>query len=355
MKLRSIQALRGIAVLGVVAFHALLVERKYSGDRLLPDFLSFGETGVDLFFVISGFVMVTVTQGRFGGIRELPRFLWSRITRIYPTYWFYYFITLAIFLVKPEWVNSSEGNQAQLLASFLLLPSEQLPLVMVGWSLIHELWFYLVFAGLLLFKQWLLLPALMVWTAVILAVNQAVDVHALSPGLRVMLHPYTLEFTLGALAAIAYHSHYLKSLPVALGWVGVAGVLLGGLPMAYASDLLIDDASILRAGVLGCLYAMLVLALALLEQRKSLPVPRSLQLVGDISYTVYLSHILVLSVIGRVWLLAGASADSWLDNVIVLFVMLAAVITYGWVGYRLVERPTIDFSHRLRTRWLKRA
>ncbi len=355
MKLRSIQALRGIAVLGVVAFHAALVERKYSGgDRLLPDFLSFGETGVDLFFVISGFVMVTVTQGRFGGMRELPRFLWSRITRIYPTYWFYFFITLAIFLVKPEWVNASEGNQAQLLASFLLLPSEQLPLVMVGWSLIHELWFYLIFAGLLLFKQWLLLPALMVWTAVILAGNQAVDVNALSPGMRVMLHPYTLEFTLGALAAIAYHSHYMRTLPVVLGWVGVAGVLLG-LPIAYTSDLLIDDASMQRAGVLGCLYAVLVLALALLEQRKSLPVPRSLQFVGDISYTVYLSHILVLSVLGRLWSLAGASADSWLDNFIVLFVMFAAVITYGWVGYRLVERPTIDFSHRLRTRWLKRA
>jgi peptidoglycan/LPS O-acetylase OafA/YrhL len=110
-----------------------------------------------------------------------------------------------------------------------------------------------------------------------------------------------------------------------------------------------------RAGVLGCLYAVLVLALALLEQRKSLPVPRSLQFVGDISYTVYLSHILVLSVLGRLWSLAGASADSWLDNFIVLFVMLVAVITYGWVGYRLVERPTIGFSHRLRTRWLKRA
>jgi peptidoglycan/LPS O-acetylase OafA/YrhL len=97
VKLRSIQALRGIAVLGVVAYHALAVERKYSGgDRLLPDFLSFGQTGIDLLFVISGFVIVTVTQGRFGGIRELPRFLWSRITRIYPTYWFYFLITLRI-------------------------------------------------------------------------------------------------------------------------------------------------------------------------------------------------------------------------------------------------------------------
>jgi len=55
------------------------------------------------------------------------------------------------------------------------------------------------------------------------------------------------------------------------------------------------------------------------------------------------SHILVLSVLGRLWSLAGASADSWLDNFIVVSVMFAAVITYGWVGYWLVERPAIDF------------
>jgi len=196
-------------------------------------------------------------------------------------------------------------------------------------------------AGLLLFKQWLLLPALMVWTAVILAGNQGVDVPALSPGLRVMLHPYTLEFTLGALAAIVYHSHYLKTLPVTLGWVGVAGILLA----------LADGVCIRRtgrccqratSGMLGCLYAGLILALALLEQRKALPVPRSLQFVGDISYTVYLSHILVLSVLGRLWSMVGASADAWLDNFIVLSVMFTAVITYGWLGYRLVEQPTID-------------
>lgn len=152
--------------------------------------------------------MVTVSQGRFGELRELPRFLWSRFTRIYPTYWFYFFITLTIFLLRPDWVNVSQGNQAQLFTSFLLLPSQQLPLVMVGWSLIHELWFYLVFAGLL--------PALLIWSALILVVNQGVELRTLSPGMRIMLHPYTLEFTFGALAAVAYHSHIMQRMPAVL-------------------------------------------------------------------------------------------------------------------------------------------
>jgi exopolysaccharide production protein ExoZ len=86
--------------------------------------------------VISGFIMVTVTKGRFTLDGEVMRFLWGRLTRIYPTYWFYFFLTLAVFLIKPDWVNASQGHQIQLIPSFFLLPSHQLPLVMVAWSLI---------------------------------------------------------------------------------------------------------------------------------------------------------------------------------------------------------------------------
>ena len=101
-KLESIQALRGIAVLAVVAFHAMTVEHRYGGgNQLLPDLLQLGQSGVDLFFVISGFVMVTVTRGRFAGRGQTGRFLWSRFSRIYPTYWFYYCLTAAVFLIRP--------------------------------------------------------------------------------------------------------------------------------------------------------------------------------------------------------------------------------------------------------------
>jgi exopolysaccharide production protein ExoZ len=175
-KIQAIQALRGVAVLAVVAFHSMVVERKYSdGDSLLPDWLRFGESGVDLFFVISGFVMVTVTRGRFGRIREVTRFVWSRITRIYPTYWFYFLLTLSVLMVKPNWVNTSLGGQSNLLASFLLLPTDGLPLVMVAWSLIHELWFYLVFAVLLLFSERTLLLSLSCWAAAVVGINLFLD------------------------------------------------------------------------------------------------------------------------------------------------------------------------------------
>ena len=132
-KIAAVQALRGVAALAVVAIHATAIERKYSGgDLLLPEWLRFGASGADLFFVISGFVMVTVTGGCFGRINEVLRFLWGRVTRIYPTYWFYFFITLAALLWQPSWVNNSLPQQVSLWASFLLLPTNTLPLMMVA-------------------------------------------------------------------------------------------------------------------------------------------------------------------------------------------------------------------------------
>lgn len=141
-KIEAVQGLRGVAALAVGAIHATAIERKYSaGDVLLPEWFRFGASGVDLFFVISGFVMVTVTRGRFGRINEVLRFLWGRVTRIYPTYWFYFFITLAVLLWQPSWVDTSLPQHVNLWASFLLLPTDTLPLVMVAWSLVNELWF----------------------------------------------------------------------------------------------------------------------------------------------------------------------------------------------------------------------
>ena len=146
IKIQNIQALRGIAVLSVVFFHLLTIEQKYGGSKtILPDLLQFGMFGVDLFFVISGFVMVTVTRGKFQILKQASRFIYHRAARIYPTYWVYSILVLIVFLLQPSWVNNSQGNQANILASFLLFPSQTLPLVMVGWTLIHEIYFYLVF------------------------------------------------------------------------------------------------------------------------------------------------------------------------------------------------------------------
>lgn len=349
-RLSSVQALRGLAVGGVVLYHAQFVERKYaSGDLLLPAFFDIGQTGVDLFFVISGFVMVFVTQGRFGDAAEAPRFLWGRLSRIYPNYWLYYALTLAVLAVKPQWVNASQGGDVRLLSSFFLWPTERLPLVMVAWSLIHEIWFYLVFAGLLCLRARWLLPALLIWSTVIVGASVLMTVDPQAALLRIVLHAYTLEFVIGALVALFFLSPRRVIVPRALAWAIFVSPFLVGLPLARQFDLLGTD-GLARALMLGGVYGLALFGAVTLETAHRVAVPRPLKLLGDMSYTVYLSHLFVLGAVGRVWAatMPGAGIGG---HAAALLLMLTAVACYGWLAFRWVESPLLDLSHRLRARW----
>ena len=344
-RLASIQALRGCAALAVVFFHLLTIEQKYlAGGSLLPGALAFGQTGVDLFFVISGFVMVLTTHGDHGTGAAAGRFLLARVTRIYPVYWFYLAITAAAFLARPDWVNASQGHRADLLTSFLLLPARELPLVMVAWSLIHELWFYLVFAGLLLLPRRWLPAALTSWAVAIVAVNLAAAGPDQHPAFLVASHPYTLEFIAGAMAALVlpHVATHWRPLPLALA----ATLLLAGVTLAGLGDVVTADASI-RAITLGPLYALLLALMVMAEQGGLLVIPRFLTDLGDRSYTIYLAHVLVLSACGRLWLALPKELTGWPGSAnLALLLMLAAVLLWGRLGYELIERP-LSRLHRL--------
>jgi peptidoglycan/LPS O-acetylase OafA/YrhL len=348
-RIYSLQGLRGVAVLGVVLFHMTAVEHKYSGgDILLPPFLDFFQLGVDLFFIVSGFVMVIVSRGRFQSMAESKRFLFNRVSRIYPTYWLYYALTLAVLLVQPGMVNSTHGS-SNLLMSFLLLPNDKVLLVMVAWSLLFELWFYLVFTGLMCFRErWL--PAFLVgWAAVLVTFNSLQDWQDYSPVLQVMLHPYALEFIVGVALALLFYSRHSARIPTSLVTVALVVALLPGIGL-IGYFRLFDAVGMLRMSAVSAVFGTLILGLALLERRRRLRMPALLVTVGDMSYTVYLSHLLVLGVIGRVWQMLGAQPESLLDNVLFAALMMTAVLCYGWVGYRYFEKPMLDRSNEFSRR-----
>lgn len=351
-RLYSLQGLRGVAVLGVVLFHMMSVEAKYSGgDSLLPSFLDFFQLGVDLFFVISGFVMVIVSRGRFQNAVEAQRFLFNRVSRIYPTYWLYFFITLAVYLAQPGLVNSGHGS-SNLLMSFLLLPSDKVLLVMVAWSLVFELWFYVVFSGFLLLRESRLTWALAVWAAALVGFNATGNWQSFGPVLQIILHPYALEFIAGALLAKFFYSRHSAGVP------DVAVVALLGLAVVVGLPLigwlrLYDTQGLPRMLAVGVTFGVIVLTLALLERRGRVTMPGTLTAIGDMSYTIYLSHLLVLGVVGKVWAWTGPWPQSLLDNLLFALLMMAAAICYGWVGYRGFEKPVLDRANALSKRRFK--
>jgi peptidoglycan/LPS O-acetylase OafA/YrhL len=214
-KIQNLQALRGVAVLLVLLRHVAVMEAKYGRHcHLLPDFVSAGTAGVDLFFVISGFIMVETSRGRHQTPGAFGDFLYRRATRIYPLYWIFSLAVLCVWVVQPSWVNSSAGSRVDLAASFLLLPQSLLPLLGQGWTLTHEIYFYLGFAFSLLLPARRLPCFLGAWAAGLLVGWWLVWPHLPTTGLaaiRLVFHPLTAEFLLGGASALLVRATSLRA------------------------------------------------------------------------------------------------------------------------------------------------
>lgn len=346
-KIQNIQALRGAAVLSVVLFHLITIEKKYGGTKVfLPEFFNFGMFGVDLFFVISGFVMIAVTRGKCKNAKQAIRFLYHRASRIYPTYWVYSILVLGVFLAKPSLVNSSQGNQVDILASFLLLPSEILPLVMVGWTLIHEMYFYLVFfLILLLTSEKHIFKVLLLWAAILIFFNISLD--SINPFTKLILHPLTIEFISGCFLAIIFYRSSEKIMKTTLllttAFIGIIAAIYGHyLYQQFTGH--IDPQHWWRILIFG-MPALLLVFFFINAERNGFVIHSSLIKIGDASYSIYLSHILTLSAAGRIW--SAFSSDSVYDNFLMVPALFILVIIVGMVSYRYVEKPLLTYSRRI--------
>lgn len=340
-KIKNIQALRAIAVLLVLLYHSMLMEAKYGGgERMLPDLFAFGTAGVDLFFAISGFVMVTVSRDHFGSPKAVAGFLYDRVTRIYPVYWVYSLVLAAVWLVRPELVNPSQGNQVDFLRSFLLLPGDILPLLMVGWTLIHEVYFYLVFTVILLAGKRALTGSLLLFLFFVVSGNIVLAYWypaGKSAALSLVTHPLTVEFIAGCFIAKLAHRGAASNgfFAVILGAVlfisgcgAYYSVLPGSVPEGW-----------LRLAIYGVPAALVLYGAVALEFKDGVLFPKYLNIVGDASYSIYLSHTLVISVIGLGWTLFPSTG--YADNAVVLLLMAAASVIFGILSFVFMEKPML--------------
>lgn len=222
MKLQSIQALRGIAALLVVMVHGAAFERILISENGLAEapligglFLN-GYGGVDLFFVISGFIMVWVTQRAVPGVATSADFLFARFLRVYPMWWMAAGLMLAYALNVQILSTLATGeiveepirySTSYLLKSFFLLPQLEFPVLAVGWTLIHEIYFYAVFAVLLLLPRTFLHWGLLVWGGLVVASSFAgLPAPTAENFLTLAVHPMTMEFIFGAIAGLVVTS-----------------------------------------------------------------------------------------------------------------------------------------------------
>ena len=348
-ELRTIQAARAIAANLVVFSHLFFVEAKYTASGILPAFTLYGIAGVDLFFVISGFIMVAVA-GRDRGPIE---FLWRRATRIYPTYWLVSLMVLATTLIAPTFVNSSITTPISLWRSFLLIPDRTFPLLAVGWTLVYEMYFYLAFAIFLALRI-SVFTGLIAWGALILVIAATVpDQVASSPVLRVIVSPLTAEFMMGAFVGMLWRRRRVPG-ALAAGAVGLAGLIVS---IVYIAPMLSLAASPYldswRVIIFGIPVALIVYALIGLEQLYPSGRPAKLLVaLGDWSYATYLIHVLIISAIGRTIFALAPGGGGGASFALIATGVLAANVAGGGI-HALFERPTLNwlrkFGARLKT------
>lgn len=342
MKLYNVQGLRAIAVVLVLFSHMFRVEEKYSATQILPGFFLSGISGVDLFFVISGFIMVVTTKGQFGAISSSLKFIYKRASRIFPLYIFYTLIVLVVALIVPSWVNS--GANYDLVSSLLLLPHEQAPLLAVGWTLIHEMYFYYIFLLFLLFPEKYLAILFALWAAAVLLANIYLPLD--TPLLRLVFSPLTLEFIAGGIVGLLYlHKQFSVGMKTCLAVVGCSfgatfvgadwfSTLNGGQPSGFW-----------RVVIFG-LPSCAILYCTLSFEGKGLLLPEWMIKVGDSSYSVYLSHVLVLSALGRIFYKVEIDGVT-IDNIAVSVLLAVACLVFGWLSYVFLEKPALNGSRKL--------
>ena len=349
-QLNSVQLARGFAALAVVAFHAETIQEKYFQVKVLPQFFDGGISGVDLFFVISGFVMVLTTRGRHGKPKEVGKFLWNRFFRIYPTYWAYFFALVPVALLFPSFINASQGGRVDFVSSFFLLPTDILPILLVAWTLTLELWFYVVFAIILFLPERWIIAALSVWFVALVAINWAGPISA-NPYLELPTNAMAIEFVFGGAVALLFR-HLNRVVAAIAGVAGIVVVIALGNPVP--ADLYAGP-GLERPFTLGVGYALILLSITAVEHRSGgVGVFKRFTIFGDMSYSVYLCHILVLSALGRVWASISGSFGTNLFAVIVWWVFtIALVLAVGYLSYRLIERPVMALSKRWRVKVFK--
>lgn len=334
-RLNNVQVARGLAALSVAIGHSLgqFINHPIAGMHQVSTPLgAVWGNGVDVFFVISGFIMYYMTHDRFNREGYALEFIKRRILRVAPIYWVFTTLMLLMILVAPSAVNSNVVGLQYALSSYLFIPEMRAdgqyhPLFGLGWTLNYEFFFYTAFAVALIAPVRRGLPALIAFF-VLLAI-----VHPRMPEgpLQFWSEPIILEFIAGiGLAALFIRGVRLSFATALIGMVASVALAIAlnrGFP---------DAERLLRSGLPSILLSA---ALILSPERRW---PSGIVLIGDASYSLYLSHPFLLNAVTAGWRVLGLP----LDGYSYLLVLITGSVGFGVIVYRWLETPLVFYLRR---------
>ena len=332
----GIQVLRAVAVLVVTICHAQFeVSRIGELPAAVPAATLDGLAGfgVQLFFVISGFVMVYSSESLFGTRRGLLIFLERRLVRIVPLYWIVTTIYLALTLLVTKFDKGYPFSFV--LASYMFVPAARPdgviePLVGQGWSLNYEMLFYFVFA--LTVCNVRRVSVSMVTAVLVAAVAIGQMVHPLPFVISVWTSPLLLYFVFGMWIGLTYREG-LRLTPVqGLSLIGIGCVLL------FVEFYWAPQTAVFGIAV-WAIPALIVAGASLPKPSLKGPFWSPVMMIGSASYALYLFHAIPI----RTLFLLARWTGFDLQRTTLAYVCAAVLISIllAIAIYYLVERPLL--------------
>ncbi len=355
VRLETIQFLRGVAVLAVVISHAthelaslLAGHLRDFDEKRFP-----GDFGVDLFFVISGFIMVHVCRDMFARPGAAGDFIRRRLVRIVPLYWIMTTAMIAVVVLLPDSVDTATNDWHQWLASYFFFPYERAsdglvrPVLGLGWSLQYEMLFYVLFALGLLLPRRFGIPAVVamivaVWLGGSMAIGTGGSGGGASGGAwaQFLSRPIVLEFAAGTLLGWAF----VRGARLPLGVCVFFGVL--GVALLYAAPTFDEMVDLSRHILYGVPALLLVVAFTFFPGAAHMRVgPVSLE-IGETSYATYLTHPFVLGGLSLVADRLDLTAIFGPQFFTLVYMLVACVscLAVGYCVHYLLDRP---LTHRI--------
>ncbi|BAC90127.1 acyltransferase family protein [Gloeobacter violaceus] len=343
-KLILVQVLRGVASLAVLGYHVDRMFFERLGQRFLGGAFACGWAGVDLFFVLSGFILAYLYLVKPDA--GPGAFLLRRFVRIYPIYWVVMGAVLVFFSLSPG-QGAGRLSWEVITASVLLLPQPE-PVLTGSWTLSYEVGFYLLFALVIWCKPPVALPLI---AAAWLASKGAAYVSApVTPTgtdlIELVFGDLRLEFCFGCVVAyglVRYRERAiaaggavlvlglgLLAIPVLLSVLG--GGMTGGEPAAWAWQ----QVKFVRVFGFGLPAAFVLFGAAAIDLKGNVRVPFLWKYFGDASYSIYLVHAPVISALTRLLVKLGFGA-SW-----TMLPVGALGLGLGCACYSYIERPLLE-------------
>lgn len=333
--------LRAFAALFVVVTHALHEVREMLEDRGMnfDDKIYPGDFGVDIFFIISGFIMVFVSRDAFGAAGSSWSFIVRRVARVAPLYWIMTLVVVAIVTIAPQLMDNGTRDPFHWLGSFLFIPVERptdglvRPLLGIGWTLQYEMAFYFLFAVALIWPIKRAVPGLV--AAIVLIVLAGLLLQPQNAQLKFWSDPIMLEFVAGVGLGWAYLKGY--RIDHQRFW----GLMYWGLLILAFAPAFTAEREIWRVVFYGIPALIIMIACTLTRDLDQRPVPQILISLGASSYALYLTHPFVLGGLKVVWMKSGLTDIIGLNLMPWIFVGISLIVcaVVGHGVHRLVELP----------------